>query len=85
MPDYEQHLESDVADADNGPKHAGAISAALFLQHFVGDVPWAHLDIASVGDAPSDRHEWTQGPTGFGARVLLEWLTGPDPLAGVVR
>jgi leucyl aminopeptidase len=85
VPDYEQYLESPVADADNGPKHAGAISAALFLQHFVADVPWAHLDIASVGDAPSDRHEWTQGPTGFGARVLLEWLTGPDPLAGVVR
>jgi leucyl aminopeptidase len=84
VPDYEQYLESTVADADNGPRHAGAISAALFLQHFVGDVPWAHLDIASVGDAPSDRHEWTQGPTGFGARVLLEWLTGPDPLAGVV-
>ncbi|QBR93710.1 leucyl aminopeptidase [Nocardioides euryhalodurans] len=83
--DYEQYLESKVADADNGPKHAGAISAALFLQHFVGQVPWAHLDVASVGDAPSDRHEWTAGPTGFGARVLLGWLTGPDPLDGVVR
>ncbi|HYH35600.1 MAG TPA: M17 family peptidase N-terminal domain-containing protein [Nocardioides sp.] len=81
--DYEEHLESAVADADNGPKHAGAISAALFLQHFVGGVPWAHLDVASVGDAPSDRHEWTAGPTGFGARLLLEWLTGPDPLAGI--
>jgi leucyl aminopeptidase len=81
--DYEHHLESSVADADNAPKHAGAISAALFLQHFVGEVPWAHLDVASVGDAPSDRDEWTQGPTGFGARLLLEWLTGPDPLAGL--
>jgi leucyl aminopeptidase len=81
--DYEHHLESQVADADNAPKHAGAISAALFLQHFVGDVPWAHLDVASVGDAPSDHDEWTQGPTGFGARLLLEWLTGPDPLAGL--
>ena len=85
VPDYEQHLESTVADADNGPKHAGAISAALFLQHFVADVPWAHLDVASVGDAPSDRHEWSAGPTGFGARVLLRWLTGPDPLEGIVR
>jgi len=81
--DYERHLESKVADADNGPKHAGAISAALFLQHFVGDVPWAHLDVASVGDAPTERDEWTQGPTGFGARLLLEWLTGLDPLAGL--
>ena len=32
----------------------GAIIAALFLQHFAGDVPWAHLDIASTGDAPAD-------------------------------
>lgn len=83
VPDYEEYLSSPVADADNGPRHAGAISAALFLQHFVGDVPWAHLDIASVGDAPDDRHEWTQGPTGFGARLLLRWLTSDDPLAGI--
>ncbi len=83
--DYEHHLESKVADADNAPKHAGAISAALFLQHFVGDVPWAHLDVASVGDAPSERDEWSPGPTGFGARLLLEWLTGPDPWGGGSR
>ena len=78
--DYEHHLESTVADADNAPKHAGAITAALFLQHFVGGVPWAHLDVASVGDSPGDRHEWSQGPTGFGVRLLLRWLTGPEPL-----
>ncbi|GAA1476447.1 hypothetical protein GCM10009623_08930 [Nocardioides aestuarii] len=83
VPDYEEYLASPVADADNGPRHAGAISAALFLQHFVGDVPWAHLDIASVGDAPDDRHEWTKGPTGFGVRLLLRWLTSDDPLGGI--
>jgi len=83
VPDYEQYLESRVADADNAPRHAGAISAALFLQHFVDGRPWAHLDIASVGDAPEDRHEWTKGPTGFGVRLLLRWLTGPAPLEGV--
>ncbi len=83
VPDYEEYLASPVADADNGPRHAGAISAALFLQHFVGDVPWAHLDIASVGDAPDDRHEWTKGPTGFGVRLLLRWLTSADPLGGI--
>jgi leucyl aminopeptidase len=57
--------------------------AALFLQHFVGDLPWAHLDIASVGDSPSESHEWTTGPTGFGARVLLQWLGSDAPLAGI--
>ena len=63
----------------------GAITAALFLQHFVGEVPWAHLDIASTGDSPEDRYEWSKGPTGFGARLLLEWLGGADPLAGIGR
>ncbi|MCW2813584.1 MAG: Leucyl aminopeptidase [Nocardioides sp.] len=80
---YEDKLASKVADADNGPKGPAAIMAALFLQHFVGDVPWAHLDIASVGDAPADSYEWSEGPTGFGARALLTWLGSPDPLAGV--
>ena len=58
---------------------AGAITAALFLQHFTGGLPWAHLDIASVGDAPKDSFEWTEGPTGFGARLLLDWLGSEDP------
>jgi leucyl aminopeptidase len=82
-PDYEETLTSQVADATNAPGGPGAITAALFLQHFAGDVPWAHLDIASVGDAPHDAFEWSKGPTGFGARALLTWLTGSEPLAGI--
>jgi len=81
--DYEERLESEVADADNAAGGPGAITAALFLQHFAGDVPWAHLDLASVGDSPVDSFEWTTGPTGFGARALLRWLEQPTPLAGV--
>ncbi len=81
--DYEEKLSSKVADADNAPGGPGAITAALFLQHFVGKVPWAHLDIASVGDAPDDSFEWTKGPTGFGARALLTWLGTPEPLKGI--
>ena len=80
---YEQRLTSSVADADNAPGGPGAIIAALFLQHFVDGRPWAHLDIASVGDAPEDEFEWTKGPTGFGARALLTWLGSDDPLAGI--
>ncbi len=80
---YDDKLSSKVADADNGASGPQAIMAALFLQHFVGDVPWAHLDIASVGDVPEDRYEWTEGPSGFGARALLTWLGSSDPLAGV--
>jgi leucyl aminopeptidase len=82
-PDYEDTLTSQVADANNAPGGPGAITAALFLQHFAGDVPWAHFDIASTGDSPNDSYEWTKGPSGFGPRALLTWLTGPDPLAGI--
>ena len=81
--DYEERLDSKVADADNAAGGPGAITAALFLQHFAGDVPWAHLDIASVGDSPEEHYEWTQGATGFGARALLHWLELREPLAGV--
>ena len=81
--DYEERLRSKVADADNAAGSPGAITAALFLQHFTGDVPWAHLDIASTGDWPVDAHEWTAGASGFGARLLLHWLELREPLAGV--
>ncbi len=81
--EYEHKLSSKIADSDNAPGGPPAITAALFLQHFTGGLPWAHLDIASVGDAPRDHHEWTEGPTGFGARLLLDWLGGSDPLQGV--
>ncbi|WP_148572713.1 leucyl aminopeptidase family protein [Nocardioides caldifontis] len=81
--DYEELLESSVADADNAAGTPGAITAALFLRPFTGGVPWAHLDIASVGDSPVDAFEWTAGATGFGARALLHWLEQRQPLAGV--
>jgi leucyl aminopeptidase len=81
--DYEHKLSSKIADSDNAPGGPPAIIAALFLQHFTGGLPWAHLDIASTGDAPKDRFEWTEGPTGFGVRLLLDWLGQAEPLAGV--
>ncbi|WP_460791974.1 leucyl aminopeptidase family protein [Nocardioides maradonensis] len=80
---YEDSLASKIADARNDPPGPGALTAALFLRHFVGDVPWAHLDIASVGDVEKEWHEWTPGPSGFGARLLLAWLGTPDPLEGI--
>jgi leucyl aminopeptidase len=81
--EYESFLSSKVADSDNGPNRAQAITAALFLQHFTGGLPWLHLDFASVGDALEEKDEWTTGPTGFGVRLLLHWLGSADPLEGV--
>jgi leucyl aminopeptidase len=72
--DYEELIASDVADANNAAGTPGAVTAALFLRHFVGSARWAHLDIASVGDSDKDSFEYTKGATGFGARALLRWL-----------
>lgn len=81
--DYEEKVASKIADGDNAAGGAGAITAALFLQHFAGDVPWAHVDFASAAESPADRFEWTAGPSGWGPRLLLSWLGSDDPLAGI--
>ncbi|MDO7868937.1 leucyl aminopeptidase family protein [Nocardioides jiangxiensis] len=80
---YEERLSSKIADADNAAGGPGAITAALFLQHFVGGIPWAHLDVAPVGDTVADDGIWTTGPSGFGARLLLHWLEQEAPLEGI--
>jgi leucyl aminopeptidase len=77
---YRDSLESPVADLRNigDPDKnysGGSIVAALFLREFVGAVPWAHLDIAGPARADADEDEITKGPTGFGVRTLLRYLT----------
>ncbi len=78
--DYEDKLSSPVADADNAAGGPGAIVAALFLEKFTGSVPWVHIDMSSAAEAPADFFEFTKGPTGFGARMLLSWLCSPEPV-----
>ncbi|MEV0311575.1 leucyl aminopeptidase [Nonomuraea fuscirosea] len=77
--DYAPALESSIADLANvesGSRFgAGSITAALFLREFAGRRPWAHLDIAGVGRSTVDEGTLSKGATGFGVRVLLEWLT----------
>lgn len=76
--DYEIALQSEIADinhtADAAKFSAGSVTAALFLEQFVSDVNWAHLDIAGVGRADSDAGENPKGGTGFGVRLLLDWI-----------
>jgi leucyl aminopeptidase len=70
---YRKLLDSDVADLKNvGGPHGGAIIAAIFLSEFVGDVPWAHLDIAGPMKVESDESWRAKGATGFGTRLLIE-------------
>jgi leucyl aminopeptidase len=74
--EYKEMIKSSVADMKNiGGSHGGAITAALILQEFVGDVPWAHLDIAGPAFAESDNAICPKGGTGFGVRTLLRFLS----------
>ncbi len=84
--DYREALQSDVADVchiETTHVGGGSITAALFLQRFAKDVPWAHLDVAGPARADGDAYEITKGGTGFGTRTLLHWLETREPLAGV--
>jgi leucyl aminopeptidase len=81
--DYSVLIASEVADQANAESKPGpgpgAITAALFLQRFVGATPWAHLDIAGVGRSDAERDEIPKGGTGYGARALLRWLEAGAP------
>jgi len=70
---YEKHIDSPIADVKNtgNGRAGGSITAALFLQRFVNDTPWAHLDIAAVAWAEkSTRAIVPDGAVGFGVRTL---------------
>jgi leucyl aminopeptidase len=70
---YRKLLDSVVADMKNvGGPYAGAITAAIFLSEFTGDVPWAHLDIAGPMNVDSDTGWKSKGATGFGTRLLID-------------
>ena len=63
---YRKELDSTVADLKNlGGANAGAITAALFLAEFVGDVPWAHIDIAGTAQSTGDAGWHTAGLHGL--------------------
>jgi leucyl aminopeptidase len=73
--EYRDMIKSDVADHKNqGPRPGGAITAAAFLQKYVGETPWAHLDIAGTGSTTEERPYLGKGATGFGVRLLLDVL-----------
>lgn len=75
LPEHTAAIKSSVADIKNsGGPHAGASTAGAFLREFVGDTPWAHLDIAGTGWSTSNGPTHRGGATGVGVRMLLHWL-----------
>ena len=78
MPLQKEHrnaMKSPIADLKNaGGRDAGASTAAGFLQAFVGDTPWTHLDIAGTAWTSKTGPTQSHGATGVGVRMLVAWL-----------
>jgi leucyl aminopeptidase len=88
MPDdYRSHIDSEVADMRNVGRagQAGSIAAAMLLREFVGEVPWAHLDIAGPARSDENSRYLTKGGTGFGVRTLVALVTSEAFARSLVR
>jgi leucyl aminopeptidase len=73
--DYQKAIESDVADMKNsGGRMGGVATSAIFLKQFVDFDNWAHLDIASMALTEKPHGYVTKGGTGFGVRLLVDFL-----------
>jgi leucyl aminopeptidase len=68
---YDRQLKSDIADMKNiGGRPGGSITAAQFIQRFVNNKPWAHLDIAGTAWSSQDSPTTPKGATAYGVRLL---------------
>jgi leucyl aminopeptidase len=74
--EFDKQIKSHIADIKNiGGRPAGAITAAAFLKHFVGDYPWVHLDIAGTANSEEELPYTARvSATGFGVRLLVDVL-----------
>jgi len=73
--EYFDSLKSDIADMKNsGSRWGGASAAGVFLQKFVKDVKWAHIDIAGTAFLDKPQKEFISGATGAGVRTLLAYI-----------
>jgi len=74
MPEeYKEQIKSEIADVKNtGNRYGGAITAALFLAEFVGNIPWVHIDIAGTAFSVKESGYIVKGATGVGVRTLVE-------------
>jgi leucyl aminopeptidase len=73
--DYHQHIEAPNADVQNvGNRWGGAITASLFLEEFVGGVPWVHLDVAGPAFLERGNGFSPKGGTGVPARTVIRYI-----------
>jgi leucyl aminopeptidase len=72
--DYFDHIRSEIADIKNtGGRYGGAITAAMFLQEFVAEVPWIHLDIAGTAWMEEAKAWMPKGPSGVCVRSIVDF------------
>jgi leucyl aminopeptidase len=72
--EYRDMIKSPIADiANSGGRFAGTITAAKFLEEFVGDIPWVHMDIAGTAWNDDEKPYLPKGPTGVAVRTLVEF------------
>ena len=78
LPDrLKEQLKSEIADLKNsGDRWGGALTAGLFLNEFVGETPWVHVDIAGPSSAEKEHGHILKGATGFGAATIVEYMAG---------
>ncbi|MBI4266388.1 MAG: leucyl aminopeptidase [Acidobacteria bacterium] len=77
--DYKELLKSEIADFTNtGGRAGGAITGALFIKEFTGDLPWTHMDIAGTAWAEDAKPYQPKGPTGVAVRTLAELALDGD-------
>jgi leucyl aminopeptidase len=73
--DYRELITSKIADLKNsGSREGSLIFSAMFLKEFVGDIPWAHIDIAGVAFLNKPRYYHMTSATGYGVRLLIQFL-----------
>ncbi len=71
-----EQLKSSIADMRNtGERWGGAITAGLFLSHFVGDTPWVHVDLAGPASASTEQGAVARGGTGFAVATIVDFAT----------
>jgi len=75
--EYKEYLKSDIADIKNSTESGGKASASVggtFLQKFVGDLPFAHIDIGGTAYIEKEQAYLTTGATGYGVRLLVNFF-----------
>ena len=78
---HKKQIESryaDIANLNGGGHGNGSTAGGAFLSHFVGDTPWAHIDIAGAAWGATAKDYYRTGATGTAVRTLLEWIRSED-------